>query len=168
MGKKIYSYSRRASARSDVERRGEVDTSVNEEEEDAVIFEVYHVRYSIYCEASGRQPCRQHGKPLAFWNITDECNYSYCYTLKLAAIFKRMKTNGNLLSCALAHHFAVHSSHSARFERRKRKDGQYVYHFVGYSSLYPFYYYPNSTRMRLRCSSPFLHVVVSNPPTVSL
>jgi hypothetical protein len=52
MGKKIYSYSRRASARSDVERRGEVDTSVNEEDEDAVVFEVYHVRYSTYCEAS--------------------------------------------------------------------------------------------------------------------
>ena len=52
MGKKIYSYSRRASARSDVERRGEVDTSVNEEDKDAVVFEVYHVRCSTYCETS--------------------------------------------------------------------------------------------------------------------
>ena len=52
MGKKIYSYSRRASARSDVERRGEVDTSVNEEDKDAVVFEVYHVRCSTYYEAS--------------------------------------------------------------------------------------------------------------------
>ncbi|KAG8833581.1 histone acetyltransferase 1 [Serendipita sp. 399] len=35
------------------------------------------------------------------------------------------------------------------FERRKRKDGTQVYHFVGYSSLYPFYFYPDSTRLRL-------------------
>ncbi len=52
MGKKIYSYSRRAGARSDAERRGEVDTSVNEEDEDAVVFEVYHVKYSTYRVAS--------------------------------------------------------------------------------------------------------------------
>ncbi|KAG8758834.1 histone acetyltransferase 1 [Serendipita sp. 396] len=35
------------------------------------------------------------------------------------------------------------------FERRKRRDGTQVYHFVGYSSLYPFYFYPASTRLRL-------------------
>ncbi|CCA72395.1 related to histone acetyltransferase subunit HAT1 [Serendipita indica DSM 11827] len=35
------------------------------------------------------------------------------------------------------------------FEKRKRKDGKEVYHFVGYSSLYPFYFYPESTRLRL-------------------
>jgi histone acetyltransferase 1 len=52
MGKKIYSYSRRASARSDAERRGKVDTSVNEEDEDATVFEVYHVRYSTCRGAS--------------------------------------------------------------------------------------------------------------------
>ena len=53
MGKKIYSYCRRASARSDAERRGEVDTSVNEDDEDATVFEVYHVRYLTYRKASG-------------------------------------------------------------------------------------------------------------------
>lgn len=36
------------------------------------------------------------------------------------------------------------------FERRKRKDGTNVYHFIGYSSLYPFYFFPESTRLRLR------------------
>lgn len=35
------------------------------------------------------------------------------------------------------------------FERRKRKDGTFVYHFIGYSSLYPFYFFPESTRLRL-------------------
>ena len=65
-------------------------------------------------------------------------------------------------------HLAIHPSRSARFERRKRKDGQYVYHFVGYSSLYPFYYYPDSTRMRLRYFPSFGQVMVPNPSTVSL
>ncbi|KAJ3505125.1 hypothetical protein NLJ89_g7575 [Agrocybe chaxingu] len=37
------------------------------------------------------------------------------------------------------------------FEKRKRKDASHTvaYHFVGYSTLYPFYYYPEKVRMRL-------------------
>ena len=52
MGKKIYSYSRRASVRSDAERRGEVGISVNEEDEEATVFEVYHVRNLTFLGAS--------------------------------------------------------------------------------------------------------------------
>jgi Histone acetyl transferase HAT1 N-terminus len=100
MGKKIYSYSRQAGARSDAERRGQVDTSVNEEDESAAVFEVYHVSHSMYREAFSDNPCRRRGKPLAFWNTTDGCSCSSYYTSKLGAIFKRTKTNGNLLSCA--------------------------------------------------------------------
>jgi len=39
-----------------------------------------------------------------------------------------------------------------RYEKRKRRDdsGLSTYHFVGYSSLYNFYYYPEKTRLRLR------------------
>lgn len=39
-----------------------------------------------------------------------------------------------------------------RFEKRKRRDPSHgvAYHFVGYSSLYPFYYYPEKVRLRLR------------------
>jgi histone acetyltransferase 1 len=72
-----------------------------------------------------------------------------------------------VILCA-SHILAIRSSYLYRFERRKRKDNQYVYHFVGYSSLYPFYYYPNSTRMRLRCFYPFWHVTIPNPSAVSL
>ncbi|KAF8164021.1 histone acetyltransferase type B catalytic subunit [Pholiota molesta] len=37
------------------------------------------------------------------------------------------------------------------FEKRKRRDSSHIatYHFVGYSSLYPFYYYPERIRLRL-------------------
>ena len=44
----------------------------------------------------------------------------------------------------------IDRSFARSFERRKRKDGTHVYHFIGYSSLYPFYFYPESTRLRLR------------------
>jgi histone acetyltransferase 1 len=37
------------------------------------------------------------------------------------------------------------------YERRKRADSDvYTYHFVGYTSAYPFWCYPDSVRMRLR------------------
>ncbi|KAF7796919.1 hypothetical protein EIP86_008104 [Pleurotus ostreatoroseus] len=35
------------------------------------------------------------------------------------------------------------------FEKRKRKDATEGYHFIGYSSLFPFYYFPEKVRMRL-------------------
>ncbi|KAF8968343.1 acyl-CoA N-acyltransferase [Flammula alnicola] len=37
------------------------------------------------------------------------------------------------------------------YEKRKRRDSSHTvsYHFVGYSSLYPFYYYPEKIRLRL-------------------
>ena len=39
-----------------------------------------------------------------------------------------------------------------RFEKRKRRDAsrEATYHFVGYSSLYPFYHFPEKVRLRLR------------------
>jgi histone acetyltransferase 1 len=37
------------------------------------------------------------------------------------------------------------------YERRKRPDSdQYTYHFAGYTSVYPFWCYPSSVRLRLR------------------
>lgn len=39
-----------------------------------------------------------------------------------------------------------------RYEKRKRRSDPhtFAYHFMGYSSLYPFYYFPEKVRMRLR------------------
>jgi len=38
------------------------------------------------------------------------------------------------------------------YEKRKRRDGSHgvAYHFMGYSSLFPFYYFQDKVRMRLR------------------
>lgn len=37
------------------------------------------------------------------------------------------------------------------FERRRRPDTEdYTYHFVGYTSVYPFWCYPEHIRLRLR------------------
>ena len=35
------------------------------------------------------------------------------------------------------------------FEKRSRDDGNFTYHFVGYSSIYSFYHYPIGRRFRL-------------------
>ncbi|GMK58592.1 hypothetical protein CspeluHIS016_0600340 [Cutaneotrichosporon spelunceum] len=35
------------------------------------------------------------------------------------------------------------------FERRKRPSGGYSHHFVGYTSVYPFWHYPDQIRLRL-------------------
>lgn len=45
-----------------------------------------------------------------------------------------------------------HALFLSRYEKRKRRDGSHTvaYHFVGYSSLYPFYHFPEKVRMRLR------------------
>jgi histone acetyltransferase 1 len=50
--------------------------------------------------------------------------------------------------------------HARRYEKRRRASTPDVvtYHFVGYSSLYPFYCFPEKVRLRLRsallCSFP--------------
>ena len=46
--------------------------------------------------------------------------------------------------------------HTCRFEKRKRRDGTATYHFVGYSSLYNFYCFPEKVRLRLRWVKIFL------------
>lgn len=52
--------------------------------------------------------------------------------------------------------------HTCRFEKRKRRDGTATYHFVGYSSLYNFYCFPEKVRLRLRWANIFLsHVAHS-------
>ncbi|KAG7446148.1 acyl-CoA N-acyltransferase [Guyanagaster necrorhizus] len=35
------------------------------------------------------------------------------------------------------------------YEKRRRRDGSFTYHFVGYSSLYNFYHFPEKFRLRL-------------------
>jgi hypothetical protein len=48
------------------------------------------------------------------------------------------------------------SADEIRYEKRKRRTTPVTetYHFVGYSSLYPFYCFPDKVRLRLRYVSP--------------
>jgi histone acetyltransferase 1 len=47
---------------------------------------------------------------------------------------------------------ATMSTNENRYEKRKRRTTPVTetYHFVGYSSLYPFYCFPDKVRLRLR------------------
>lgn len=60
-------------------------------------------------------------------------------------------------------------SNGYRYEKRKRQETSdtMTYHFVGYSSLYPFYFFPEKTRMRLRYTR-FQKVLVSTADAKSL
>ena len=48
-------------------------------------------------------------------------------------------------------------AHENRYEKRKRRTTPVTetYHFIGYSSLYPFYCFPDKVRLRLRFASLF-------------
>jgi histone acetyltransferase 1 len=47
-----------------------------------------------------------------------------------------------------------------RYEKRKRRTTPVTetYHFIGYSSLYPFYCFPDKVRLRLRSVPSFLFI----------
>lgn len=93
------------------------------------------------------------GIPQAFENTIAECNFLYFSTSKEGLISMMKKTPGNLLYCKLTIQSAtIPTNIFFRFEKRKRRDPSHTtaYHFVGYSSLYPFYYFPEKVRLRLR------------------
>jgi histone acetyltransferase 1 len=55
-----------------------------------------------------------------------------------------------------------------RYEKRKRRTTPVTetYHFIGYSSLYPFYCFPDKVRLRLRSVPLFLFVSKRAPNTL--
>jgi histone acetyltransferase 1 len=54
------------------------------------------------------------------------------------------------------------------YEKRKRRTTPVTetYHFVGYSSLYPFYCFPDKVRFRLRSVSPYSFHLLAPPNTL--
>ena len=62
-------------------------------------------------------------------------------------------------SLILCSHFPIRAcTDENRYEKRKRRTTPVTetYHFVGYSSLYPFYCFPDKVRLRLRSVSLFI------------
>jgi histone acetyltransferase 1 len=157
MGEKIHSYIRRRGngkskdKREIVARKTVEQENLNEEDEDAVVYEVYHV-CTLYSQMSHAERMhRRTGIRLVSPNFIDVCRYSSSFTSRPGLISRKTKRNGNSSCCEAIResNFDLMTS-PYRFEKRKRKDGQATYHFVGYSSLYPFYFFPDSTRLRLR------------------
>src|SRR5229473_3593353 len=104
---------------------------------------------------------RQSGTLQDSKNITGGCNCSFCSTSRLALTSMMRKIHGSLLFCGFLSApvhilMCVCVANENRYEKRKRRTTPVTetYHFVGYSSLYPFYCFPDKVRLRLRYVSP--------------
>ena len=81
------------------------------------------------------------------------CKSSYSCTLKQGHSLMKKRILGNLCCCrSMSSSISQIEIWDNRYEKRKRKGDPhtFAYHFMGYSSLYPFYYFPEKVRMRLR------------------
>ncbi|KAI0040276.1 histone acetyltransferase type B [Auriscalpium vulgare] len=121
-GKKIYSYTRPAPGSSSKGKGPAV--ALAEDDEDAAVFEVWHVRASATWDAPGFK--EYHRRMQLFILLYIEAG-SY------------IDEDEELWEFVVL------------FEKRKRRSIPRVetYHFVGYSSLYPFYCFPDKVRLRL-------------------
>lgn len=111
----------------------------SDDDDAAVVFEVYHVRTRLVCA-----DIRQHGRLPASENTIDECRSLSCSSSRVEAIFRRTRRCGNSSHCA----YDTGRQSDIRFERRKI-DGVFTYHFAGYTSVYPFWCFPDLVRVRL-------------------
>lgn len=120
LGEKIYSYKRRSPAALGKRKAVIPQDALDPEDPDTVIYEVYH----------------------ATWNTLGFREYHRRMQL---FILLYIEGGSYINEEEDSWEFVV------LFERRKRKDAPSTptYHFVGYSSLYPFYCYPERVRMRL-------------------
>ncbi|KAK7049414.1 histone acetyltransferase 1 [Paramarasmius palmivorus] len=138
MGQMISSYTR-PSPRS--KGKGKAVSSavpLDSESEDAVVYEVYHVR--------GRQILSQFAKLSVQKTTWDTPGFKEYHRRMQLFILLYIEGGSYIKEDEDEWEFVV------LYEKRKRLDspGVVTYHFVGYSSLYKFYYYPEKTRLRLR------------------
>lgn len=179
-GQLIHSYVRLsplAAANGKGKAAANTQQTLDSEDANAVVYEVYHVSpgiilqplyplISIYPPFAASTfsgfPCtlhyvmaRRHGIPLGLENIIAKCSCSFYYTSRVGHTSTRKKILGNLLYCkSICSGFinTLEGDSCCSYEKRKRQStpGTSTYHFVGYSSLYPFFHFPESVRLRLR------------------
>jgi len=88
-------------------------------------------------------------------NTTKECKSSFSSTSKPVHTSTTTKIHGNSPSCKSQSTQSLSLKNSKpppflRYEKRKRPGTDIsTYHFIGYSSLYGFYHFPEKTRLRL-------------------
>ncbi|KAF5386609.1 hypothetical protein D9615_001931 [Tricholomella constricta] len=120
-GQLIHSYTRPVPSSANDKGKGAADVhNLDSESEDAVVFEVYHTT----------------------WNTPDFKKYHRRMQL---FILLYIEGGSYINEDEDPWEFVL------LFEKRKRRGTTNVatYHFVGYSSLYPFYFFPEKTRLRL-------------------
>ncbi|THV07996.1 histone acetyltransferase type B catalytic subunit [Dendrothele bispora CBS 962.96] len=119
-GEKMYSYTRRSPAAKGKGKGITPAADLDPESEDTLVFEVYHATW----ETPG---FREYHRRMQLF------------------ILLYIEAGSYIQEDEDAWEFVV------LFEKRKRTDGSGLstYHFVGYSSLYNFYYFPEKTRLRL-------------------
>ncbi len=102
--------------------------------------------------------CSLRGTQKGSESIIARCSCSFFCILKAARIYRRRRRLGSLWCCKWHASLLLCSSHlpnarqlGNRYEKRKRRSDPSVetYHFIGYSSLYPFYCFPEKVRLRL-------------------
>ncbi|KAF5372875.1 hypothetical protein D9758_001551 [Tetrapyrgos nigripes] len=120
MGEKMYTYTRRSPASQGKGKGVSSALELDSESEDTLVFEVYH----------------------ATWDTPGFREYHRRMQL---FILLYIEAGSYIQEDEEAWEFVV------LYEKRKRRDGSGLstYHFIGYSSLYNFYYYPEKTRLRL-------------------
>ncbi len=167
-GEKVASYTRIA---PDSKKKGKgTVVTLPEDDPDTIVYEVWHVRFLSPPPPSPFRlspshlfdNClRQSGTLQDSKNITGGCNCSFCSTSRLALTSMMRKIHGSLLFCGFLSApvhilMCVCVANENRYEKRKRRTTPVTetYHFVGYSSLYPFYCFPDKVRLRLRSVIP--------------
>lgn len=155
-GQLIYSYARPSpNSASKGKRKRNGNQPIRPDSDEAIEFEVYHVcgSYHPLGLLKTANVLRQLGIPLAFESTIVKCSYSFSFILREGPTSMRRKIPGNLQFCEFCSLLGcLFCRASLRYEKRKRRDPSHgvTYHFVGYSSLYPFYYFPEKVRLRLR------------------
>lgn len=160
LGNKIHSY-QRISPSSQEKGKGVASVGdLDPEREDVIEYEVYHVSTrSVQATRLAPHiynPCSRHGIPRGLGSTTEGCKYSSSFTLRAVHTSWKMNRLGSSWYCEPLPLFplSAHPYQCSRYEKRKRRGapGVATYHFAGYTSLYPFYCFPERIRLRLRYS----------------
>ncbi|KAF8232288.1 histone acetyltransferase type B catalytic subunit, partial [Tricholoma matsutake] len=128
-GQLIYSYTRPSPVHSGKGKGAAEIENLDPESEDAIVFEVYHAEhYPLQSKAT--------------WNTPGFKEYHRRMQL---FILLYIEAGSYINEDEDMWEFVV------LFEKRKRRAAPHIatYHFVGYSSLYPFYFFPEKVRLRL-------------------
>ena len=164
MGDKIGSYVRPAASisggrkgKSKAKVNGDADTTLSEDDENAVVYEMYRVSVSIQCRR------RAHDRFQSTWATPGFKEYHRRMQIFILLYIE----GGSFVQVSFREAEALSMMYTDRvipsqedednwefvvlYERRKRPgSGIFSYHFVGYCSVFPFWCYPDSVRLRLR------------------